>query len=247
MKTKKGTNEQIHITPDALISLVVTEAEERELASLPSLEEMNKEFQPSENFQKKMNRLLKKARRKEEWGNIWQPTKKALTVLTTVVTVLTCSFLPAKAVQDAVVNTIIQWQDKFIDIVYSVDESDNMNLNLPLHVKLNYVPSGYLLSSETSKSDRYMARYASDGDNWYTIRIIAIDSNQSVSLDAEFTKYYSIKFDDHNAIWGIRDDSSNSLVWEESRLSYELIGDINISELLRIAEGITVTASSTGS
>lgn len=33
---KKKENDEIRITPDALISLVVTEAEERELASMPS-------------------------------------------------------------------------------------------------------------------------------------------------------------------------------------------------------------------
>ena len=58
---KKKENDEIRITPDALISLVVTEAEERELASMPSLKEMNAQFHPSEQFQKKMDRLLKKA------------------------------------------------------------------------------------------------------------------------------------------------------------------------------------------
>ena len=64
---KKKENDEIRITPDALISLVVTEAEERELASMPSLKEMNAQFHPSEQFQKKMDRLLKKAHRKERW------------------------------------------------------------------------------------------------------------------------------------------------------------------------------------
>lgn len=54
---KKKENDEIRITPDALISLVVTEAEERELASMPSLKEMNAQFHPSEQFQKKMDRL----------------------------------------------------------------------------------------------------------------------------------------------------------------------------------------------
>lgn len=75
---KKKENDEIRITPDALISLVVTEAEERELASMPSLKEMNAQFHPSEQFQKKMDRLLKKAHRKEGWVQIWKPTKKGV-------------------------------------------------------------------------------------------------------------------------------------------------------------------------
>ena len=53
-------NREIRISPDALIALVVAEAEDRELSAMPSLEEMNAAFHPSEEFQKKMDRLLMK-------------------------------------------------------------------------------------------------------------------------------------------------------------------------------------------
>ena len=46
-------NREIRISPDALIALVVAEAEDRELSAMPSLEEMNAAFHPSEEFQKK--------------------------------------------------------------------------------------------------------------------------------------------------------------------------------------------------
>ncbi len=105
---KKKENDEIRITPDALISLVVTEAEERELASMPSLKEMNAQFHPSEQFQKKMDRLLKKAHRKEGWVQIWKPTKKVLIAFTSVMTALTFALLPVQAFQDAVVDTLIQ-------------------------------------------------------------------------------------------------------------------------------------------
>ncbi len=45
-------NREIRISPDALIALVVAEAEDRELSAMPSLEEMNAAFHPSEEFQK---------------------------------------------------------------------------------------------------------------------------------------------------------------------------------------------------
>ena len=132
----KRENDEIRITPDALISLVVTEAEERELASMPSLKEMNAQFHPSEQFQKKMEQLLKKARRKEEWAHIWKPTKKVLVAFTSVVTVLAFALLPVKAVQDAIVDTFIQWRDGFVSIIDSV-EGETPSLNLPAQIKLN--------------------------------------------------------------------------------------------------------------
>ena len=236
----KRENDEIRITPDALISLVVTEAEERELAAMPSLKEMNAQFHPSEQFQTKMDRLLKKVRRKEEWHQVWKPTKKILVAFTSVVTVLAFAFLPVKAVQDAVVDTIIQWRDGFMSIIYSV-ESENPPLNLPAQIELNYIPDGYtLISEDSSEQDRYMARLVADGDKWCTVRIVTIDSSQEIGIDNEFTEYYALEFDGHDAIWGIREDNRNTLLWEENGLSFMVYCNMDISEILKLAEGITI-------
>ena len=58
-------DDKIRISPDALIAMIVTEAQDRELAQMPSLEEMNEDFQPSEKFQRKMEALVHDTKRKE--------------------------------------------------------------------------------------------------------------------------------------------------------------------------------------
>lgn len=240
----KRETDEIRITPDALISLVVTEAEERELAAMPSLKEMNAQFHPSEQFQAKMERLLKKARRKEEWHQVWKPTKKILVAFTSVVTVLAFALLPVKAVQDAIVDTFIQWRDGFMSIIYSV-EGENPSLNLPAQIKLNYIPDGYtLISEENSEYDHYMARLVADNEGWCTVRVVTIDSNQEIGVDNEFTTYYNLEFNGHNAIWGIREDSSNTLLWEEDGLVFTIYGNTDIAEILKLAEGITIEDAS---
>lgn len=240
----KRETDEIRITPDALISLVVTEAEERELAAMPSLKEMNAQFHPSEQFQAKMERLLKKARRKEEWHQVWKPTKKILVAFTSVVTVLAFAFLPVKAVQDAVVDTLIQWRDGFMSIIYSV-ESENPPLNLPAQIELNYIPNGYtIISEENTEQDRYIAELAASGGKWCTVRVLAIDGSQEIGMDNEFTEYYALEFDGHDAIWGIREDSRNTLLWEENGLSFIVYGNMDISEILKLAEGITTEGTS---
>ena len=59
-------DDKIRISPDALIAMIVTEAQDRELAQMPSLEEMNEDFQPSEKFQRKMEALVHDTKRKAE-------------------------------------------------------------------------------------------------------------------------------------------------------------------------------------
>lgn len=51
-------DDKIRISPDALIAMIVTEAQDRELARMPSLEEMNEDFQPSENSSKRWRPLF---------------------------------------------------------------------------------------------------------------------------------------------------------------------------------------------
>ena len=103
-------NREIRISPDALIALVVAEAEDRELSAMPSLEEMNAAFHPSEEFQKKMDRLLKQAKRKQERKGAWRATKRLFVVATTVVTAFACILMPVQAVQEAVVSTVLNWR-----------------------------------------------------------------------------------------------------------------------------------------
>lgn len=105
----------------------MTEAEERELASMPSLKEMNAQFHPSEQFQKKMDRLLKKAHRKEGWVQIWKPTKKMLIAFTSVMTALTFALLPVQAVQDLSLCAL----SKFKQTSLKKDENSLYDLGFP--------------------------------------------------------------------------------------------------------------------
>lgn len=51
-------DDKIRISPDALIAMIVTEAQDRELARMPSLEEMNEDFQPQKNSSEKWKPLF---------------------------------------------------------------------------------------------------------------------------------------------------------------------------------------------
>ena len=136
-------NREIRISPDALIALVVAEAEDRELSAMPSLEEMNAAFHPSEEFQKKMDRLLKQAKRKQERKGAWRATKRLFVVATTVVTAFACILMPVQAVQEAVVSTVLNWRDQFVEILYSKEDDPNAVILLQ-NVELTYLPESPL-------------------------------------------------------------------------------------------------------
>lgn len=231
-------NYEIRISPDALIALVVAETEEREFSAMPSLEEMNAAFHPSESFQKKIDKLLKQTRHKQTWKGVLHTAKRLLVVATTVVTLFACFLMPVQAVRDAVVSTVLNWREQFVEIVFTTD-TDTSTV-FPNSVKITYQPEGFTLSEPISSGDgRYVAQYASNTGDWYTIRLLHIQGNQSINLDNEYVTYYSVSFSGHDAIWGIMADNSNEVIWSEDNISCQISGTIDISELLKIAESLS--------
>ena len=112
-------DDKIRISPDALIAMIVTEAQDRELARMPSLEEMNEDFQPSEKFQRKMEALVRDTKRKAERKKRLLDIKRFFITLTAAISIFSCTMLPVKAVREAVITTLIEWHDKFVSIIYS--------------------------------------------------------------------------------------------------------------------------------
>lgn len=110
-------DDKIRISPDALIAMIVTEAQDRELARMPSLEEMNEDFQPSEKFQRKMEALVRDTKRKAERKKRLLNVKRFFITLTAAISIFSCTMLPVKAVREAVITTLIEWHDKFVSII----------------------------------------------------------------------------------------------------------------------------------
>lgn len=113
-------DDKIRISPDALIAMIVTEAQDRELAQMPSLEEMNEDFQPSEKFQRKMEALVHDTKRKAERKKRLLDIKRFFITLTAAISIFSCTMLPVKAVREAVITTLIEWHDKFVSIIFRI-------------------------------------------------------------------------------------------------------------------------------
>lgn len=84
-------DDKIRISPDALIAMIVTEAQDRELAQMPSLEEMNEDFQPSEKFQRKMEALVHDTKRKAERKKRLLDIKRFFITLTAAISIFSCT------------------------------------------------------------------------------------------------------------------------------------------------------------
>lgn len=230
-------DDKIRISPDALIAMIVTEAQDRELARMPSLEEMNEDFQPSEKFQRKMEALVRDTKRKAEREKRLLNVKRFFITLTAAISIFSCTMLPVKAVREAVITTLIEWHDKFVSIIYVNEESSVTTFD----ITPSYIPNGFSQVETTDEnSGFYYGQFSDSHNNWFDILVIPIENTQETFLDNEFSTYYSINFNGIQAIWGIMNDGSNTLLWERGTLSFQVCGNLDLTELIKISEKIGV-------
>ena len=230
-------DDKIRISPDALIAMIVTEAQDRELAQMPSLEEMNEDFQPSEKFQQKMEVLVRDTKRKAERKKRLLNIKRFFITLTAAISIFSCTMLPVKAVREAVITTLIEWHDKFVSVIY-VNDGPSVTA---FHITPSYIPDGFSkIESSDEFNSLYYSQFKNPGNDWFHILVLPIESTQKMSLDSEFSTYYSVNFNGIQAIWGIMDDKSNTLLWESGTLSFQVRGNLDLTELIKISEGIKV-------
>ena len=129
------------------------------------------------------------------------------------------------------------FENRLVEVVFSGESVKSTSSGLK--IETSYVPQGFELSNPIGNSiDRYVARYQADNGQWFVIRVLDIENIQATALDNEYITHYNIEFMGQEAIWGIMKDYSNELVWSQNKYSYHISGNIGITELLKIAEGL---------
>lgn len=230
-------NETIKISTDAMLALVVAEAERRELAKLPSLEEMNAAFHPSAQFQKKMDRLMRRVRHKKARRLCLAAVKYAAVFLMGALTLFVCATIPVKAAE--LEHPIqIDWNDEYIELRMRAQGIEQATL--PPDIEFGYIPEGFVLQTGGRSPHHYYAHGACE-DNFIDIQIWALASSDGLVLDNETAVFHALRFDGHDAIWGASADrDTDILLWREDDLFFYITGRLELKELIQIAENIIV-------
>lgn len=98
-----------------------------------------------------------------------------------------------------------------------------------------------MLSENSVEFPNYIARYYEKDGDYLGVEIQIMDGKAQIVMDNEYTTYYSIQFDSHDALWGSREGGTNLLSWSDDGLVYLISGSLPLNELIRIAENITLS------
>lgn len=238
--------EKIRISADALIALIVTEAERRELEGLPPVEAMET-VEPSPGFRQKMKALVRKARRRTARRRLFAGGKRVLVCLAAVLSVFFCCMLPVEGVRDAMTNTLLEWHDEFMKVTFTQEAGLDPE-SLPT-ISLGYIPEGFAVEKESSHGHgSYYGAYRDPANEWFLVYVVPLSSDHQVFLDNETSTFYSLTFDGHDALWGyMGGGQQNLLLWEKDGMSYMVQGTMDVGTLIQIAQGIEFTYEDTAS
>ena len=230
-------NEAIKISTDAMLALVVAEAERREMAKLPSLEEMNAAFHPSAQFQKKMDRLMRRVRHKKARRLCLAVAKYVAFFLMGALTLFVCAAIPVNAVENDHPMQI-EWNDEYIELRMKAQGTGQATL--PPDIEFGYIPEGFVLQTSGRSPNHYYAHGACE-DNFIDIQIWTLAPSDNLVLDNKTAVFHALRFDGHDAIWGASADrDADILLWREDDFFFYITGRLELKELIRIAENITL-------
>ena len=204
-------DDKLCISPDALIAMIVTEAQDRALAQMSGPEAAG-DVQPSDAFLRKMDALVRNTRRKADRKRHLRAAKRLLIAL---------------AVAMAIFSYVSEeWgvMPESVTLSYLPDGFTLTEVSEPKDV------GHYYASYDNTETGAF-----------FTVMIVPIQGRQDVFLDDEHSQYYSITFDGHDAIWGdMFEGQMNDLLWEHNKLACSVEGNISLHELIKIAQGIVL-------
>lgn len=225
--------------PEAAIAFVAKISMQREMERWPTDEELktNPLYQPSSEFQNKINKLISRAKRVKTRKKILLFFKKAIVYLFALSFVLSCTLVTAQAVQDAVISTVVEWKDEFVKFVFSQDDTgDSVSLE---NVSINYWPDGYTQVSESHKHDTLMVEIRKNTDNkMIYVKIETVKKDTIKNLDNELSAHTKIEYKGSTLYWSVSETNINSLVFAKNSFLISINAPESLDEIIKIGENI---------
>ena len=220
---------------DNLLQLAAKESFKNKVSSFPPDEELVKMYgKQSERHKKKMTKILKSEKRKENISYLVRRFSKTYMIASLCFVFFFSTLLSAEAVRESISITLIDWKDKFVNIFI---ESEYSRDKLP-DITISYVPEGFtLISTIEPSAESKILNYENNQSDYLIIHLSTFSQNFTDNIDNEFSNYYSLKICGDSGTW-IQQGDKNILVIAKNGIFYNITGTILIEEIVEIYKNI---------
>lgn len=183
------------------------------------------DFQFSKSYEQKMKKLFNKMRN-DKYHRFTTNTVKVLVAAAIIMSIATTAFA-IPTTREYIFNHFKNYA------VYTVADVDKAEQIEPISV--GYLPDGFVKNQEDVAKDRITTIYESE-DSWITIDKIRIDS--SIFKDNEYNNYETVQINGVDYICSANNDGNTEIIWNDSEYIYSVYSNLNMNELLTIAENL---------
>lgn len=229
--TEQSPNDKLF---DALLDLAVTDAMEKEIDNLPSEEELNAIYKPSNEMNARINHIIKTGLRKHKRKRVIKTVNRIAASLVILFVVMSAALLSVKATRNAIFNAFLDWQNKSTDIRFTDPDKNNLDVIRPA-----YIPVGYSETSTEKFGSVYTIIYSNSQGNEILFDQWPAESSNT-SIDNENTNMTEITVGGNKAYLfeAANEIQKSVLIWEAEGIVFQLTAQIDSDELIRIAETI---------
>lgn len=215
-------------------------AEDLWLSSLPPDDQIP-EHKFSRRFERKMRVLIREQRCSQSMRRALKLTKQTVAAILLIATLGFSCLMTVDACRAKVIEVITE---VFYDLTHFSFFSSWQNDTGASEIEFGYLPDGMTeVHRETLSEPQSQTVYfeCSDGRQLKLCRQLVTDSTDlDIILDTENAATTTIPFGDHNASLIIKDDGS-MLMWEDGPYLMLLTGDFPSDEIIKIADGISIS------
>lgn len=230
----------------ALIQWGLQEHTERQLAALPSPQEVDAVLGDTSDFCRRVLEAVQQLLRRQRSGKrrLLRAVRKTVVAAALLASFLSCVLMANASVRAAVVNTMIEWTGRDIGIRFEVEGEPLAAL--PDGYGPHYIPEGMIPNEEMSYQNTdgsFFYTYASvDGKAILDIQVTIARNGSAYWIDNEHLVYEKITFNGVTAYYGhgtsVGGDEISTLLWVKDGIEHDIYTNVSMSELFEIAENI---------
>ena len=189
----------------------------------------------SPEFDKRMNRLIRRAIHKERMRRVRKTTLKIAMGFVIFLILSSVVVMSAEALRIKVFNFFIDIQEKATNIEIVDENESSSKENHVSEVLPSYIPEGYELSETEQFNNKRTSFYTNEEGK--TIIIRQYDGEAKLGIDTEDADYDVIIINGQTAFYNIK-DGLIMLIYKTDEHVFNVVGEISLVEAQNIAKSI---------
>lgn len=229
---------------NAIIKVAAEEAWEEEMDSLPSLEELNEMYPPSESLDKRIYGTINKAARRGKIKKARRITSKLVAGLCVFIVLAGSLLMSVEASRAFILSRIINMGEDYVSIRFELGYAEGLEIG---ELVINYIPGDFTFYEQGEFAEGHTFYiFRSDTRKGIMIQHLIVHEDMgtvgSLSPMTEDSEFAIISLHGQVAYLVTSTDESvvDSISWGHGRNFLSVSAWLDVDELIKIAEGMTL-------